>query len=132
MKNKEKVIEIKELGKILGMEEKDLQDHVKAFANTKKKAINMDEIVRTIIGYRLSDLLNCSKTEIKKILDENNLCFSNRTEIVRIYDNGYLVMKLRLKQFNQALLTKIEQGLIDEVEPVSDEKISDDEEKKEE
>ena len=107
-KKDKKTINVEMLFALVSDDADKAQKTIEAFAGTNRKNLTMDEASRVIIGIGIENTLNLDRKTIKDIIEKHQLGFDNRSEVVKILDDGVLVTKMRLKEFKKSFQTLID------------------------
>lgn len=103
----ENVVSAKVLAKLISANEDEIKELLLFYADTDADEVSYDQATRAIIGKNLEMGICDDNDEAKAVIVEKQLGFDNHAEIVRIKDDGIIVVKMRLKKFKQEFLTTL-------------------------
>lgn len=80
-------------------------------AEGKKKKSNQDDRKEQFdkeLKQYLFDGLDISTEKLDELIAKHNLCLGCNTEVIKISDDGYLVIKFRFREFKKAFISRCE------------------------
>ena len=95
------------LARIRGIEADKMARLCEIYADTKANTLTDEEAYRTLLGQYLASNTKLKQAEIKELMKSLGLTPANPVDILRIHD-GFLVTKLRLRKWNEAVIRDIE------------------------
>jgi len=95
------------LAAAMNVEEEEAARMVKAYVG-EDKPLTIHEAGKAALGAGLSGIFRMKQAEIRKVLDENDLGAGNRVEVARIFDDGVVVCKVRMREFRRRFQTAMD------------------------
>jgi hypothetical protein len=94
--------------RMVGIEPVEAESLINHYAGTRKRNLSLMEASRVVIGCRVKNYFDSAAEKTGEFMEEVNIGFGNNSQIVRVADDGLIVTKMRLGDFNRHFLETLD------------------------